>query len=475
MGNSTSSVVHDCLVNAVGGNEDLLAFSNNPLYQISDVHPYNLDIPLTPAAVTYPETAEHVAGIVKCAAEADLKVQARSGGHSYANYCLGGVDGAITVDMKNFQQFSMDESTWVATIGAGTLLKDVASQLHDAGGRAIAHGISPPIGMGGHATIGGLGPASRMWGSALDHVLEAEVVLANSSIVRASETENPDLFFALKGAGAGFGIITEFKCRTEAEPGEAVRYSYSVSFGEHAPMAGLFKDWQAFISKPELTRKFATSLIVAPLSMIISGTYFGTEEEYNALGFDEIFGDNSNSSVVLFDDWLGLVGNWAEDIFLEIGSSIPAPFYSKSLAIDTPNLMSNDTIDALFENFDADPGTPAWFTIFDLTGGAINEVPLDATSYPHRDTLYFMQAYGVGIGGVSDTTRDFITGLADTVTSGNPDADFRSYAGYVDPALENGQKSYWGSNLPRLEQIKRAVDPNDVFQNPQSVRPAADS
>lgn len=87
MGNSTSVAVHDCLVDAVGGNEGLLAFSSDPLYQLTDVHPYNLDIPITPAAVTYPETPEHVAGIVKCAAGAQLKVQPRSGGHSYANYC----------------------------------------------------------------------------------------------------------------------------------------------------------------------------------------------------------------------------------------------------------------------------------------------------------------------------------------------------------------------------------------------------
>lgn len=378
--------------------------------------------------------------------------------------------------MKNFDELSVDESTWVATIGAGTHLEDVASKLHDSGGRAIAHGVSPPIGMGGHATIGGLGPASRMWGSALDHVLEVEVVLANSSIVRASETENDDIFFALKGAGASFGIITEFKCRTEPEPGKAVHYSFSFNFGEHAPMAELFKNWQEFVSDPELTRKFASTLTVAPLSMVITGTYFGTQEEFDALNFEEKFGENTNSSVAVFEDWLGLVAQWGQEIFLDIGSSIPASFYSKSLAFDTSNLMSNATIDTLFEYFDStDKGTLAWFAIFDLAGGAINDVALDATAYPHRDTLYFLQSYGVGAGEVSDTTKDFLEGLNDVITSGSPDAHYGAYAGYVDPALQNGQQSYWGSNLPRLEKIKRAIDPDDVFHNPQSVKPASDS
>jgi len=126
---------------------------------------------------------------------------------------IGGQDNAIVVDLKHFQQFSMDKSSWQATIGGGTLLGDVTDRLHENGKRAMAHGTCPQVGIGGHATIGGLGPSSRMWGAALDHVEEVEVVLANSSIVRASEKQNADVFWALKGAGASFGIITEFKVR----------------------------------------------------------------------------------------------------------------------------------------------------------------------------------------------------------------------------------------------------------------------
>ena len=125
--------------------------------------------------------------------------------------------------MKHFQQFSMDRKTWRATIGGGTLLGDVTKRLHDAGNRAISHGTCPQVGIGGHATIGGLGPTSRQWGSALDHVVEVEIVLADSSIKRCSETQNADIFWAVKGAGASFGVITEFVVRTEPEPGEAVQ------------------------------------------------------------------------------------------------------------------------------------------------------------------------------------------------------------------------------------------------------------
>jgi FAD/FMN-containing dehydrogenase len=86
MGITSSSPVQKCLESAVGGNKDLVAFKGTPFFQIVHVKPYNLGVPVTPAAVTYPETTEHISAIIKCAVDNSLKVQPRSGGHSYANY-----------------------------------------------------------------------------------------------------------------------------------------------------------------------------------------------------------------------------------------------------------------------------------------------------------------------------------------------------------------------------------------------------
>jgi len=86
MGSSQSALIED-LKAAVGGKADLLAYPSKPLYQLEHVKPYNLSIPVKPAAITYPETKEQVAAIVKVAVKYNLKVQARCGGHSYANFC----------------------------------------------------------------------------------------------------------------------------------------------------------------------------------------------------------------------------------------------------------------------------------------------------------------------------------------------------------------------------------------------------
>jgi len=86
MGSSHSALAHD-LTAAVGGDKELVAFPTNPLYEPAYVKPYNTTIPVKPAAVAYPKTTEQVSAIVKCARDAGLKVQARSGGHSYGNFC----------------------------------------------------------------------------------------------------------------------------------------------------------------------------------------------------------------------------------------------------------------------------------------------------------------------------------------------------------------------------------------------------
>ncbi|KAK1225697.1 hypothetical protein PQX77_011363 [Marasmius sp. AFHP31] len=367
------------------------------------VRPHNLAYDFTPAAVTRPRTTDQVSKAVKCASDYDVKVQARSGGHSYGDYSIGGQSGSLVVDLVNFQQFSYEQSTGYATIGGGTLLKDVTKRLHDVGGRAMAHGLCPQVGIGGHATIGGIGPPSRMWGMSLDHVIEAEVVLANGTVVRTNERSNPEIFFALKGAGASFGVITEFKVITHPEPKEITQYTYKFELSaSHRDLAQMYARWQEFISQPDLSRKFASQFIVYELGLIVQGTYFGPRSEFDVLGFDEkvVTGNANASSVsvsITANDWLGNVANWATQEPINLFGGVRVPFYAKSLAFRNDTLMSPDTIQSVFNLFDSNnKGSKLWFAIFDLAGGAINDVPLDATSYTHRDTLFFLQSYIIG-------------------------------------------------------------------------------
>jgi len=461
-----------CLSTALGGDGSLVAYPSNLLYQLIDVHPYNLNIAVDPVAITYPTSTEQVSSIIVCATQSDLKVQARSGGHSYGNYGVGGGQpNTLTIDLKNFQQFDMNTTDWTAWIGAGTQLGDVSSRLLANGNRAMAHGVCPQVGIGGHATIGGLGPASRMWGAALDHVIEAEVVLANGSVVNASAADNTDVFWAVKGAAASFGVVTQFKVVTHPAPGSAVQYSYV--FGG-LPFSGIpaqrFKDWQAFISNPNLSWQFASELILSTAGLIITGTFFGTQAEYDAMNMTSIFPDSSSSSVVVIDSWAGMVANWAENLVLEVGGGIPSSFYSKSLAMDSTQLLANSTIDALMSFLDdTATGSLFWFVIFDLEGGYVSTISSNATAYAHRDALIWLQSYAVDLSGVSNTTTSFLDALNAVITTVDPSVTDAAYPGYVDPRLTDGPEAYWGSNLAQLKSIKAELDPTDVFHNPQSV------
>ncbi|TGJ83569.1 hypothetical protein E0Z10_g5197 [Xylaria hypoxylon] len=466
MGQSPSSLLATCLNTVCDGRTDCVAYPNNPLYQISWVNRYNLDLPVTPIAVTRPQTVQDVSAFVKCAATNNIKVQPKSGGHSYANY--GGEDGALVIDLLKLQDFSMDAKTWQATIGGGTKLADVTKRLHDNGKRAISHGTCPGVGIGGHATIGGLGPTSRMWGSCLDHVVEAEVVTADGSIKRASETENRDLFFALKGAGAGFGVVTKFVMKTHPEPGSMVQYSYSLSFGKHTDMVPVFKQWQDLVSDPNLDRRFGTEFVAHELGAIITATFYGTEAEWDASGIPQRIPKGKIS--VIIDDWLAVISQQAEDAALYL-SDIHSAFTVRSLAFTAEETLSEQTITRVMKYIDdTNRGTLLWFLIFDATGGAISDIPMNATAYSHRDKIMYCQGYGIGLPVLNQHTKDFLTGLTDTIQA-SMRQNLTTYPGYVDPSLANPQQSYWGPNLAMLESIKTTYDPNDLFHNPQSVRP----
>ncbi|OQE31126.1 hypothetical protein PENFLA_c002G05837 [Penicillium flavigenum] len=445
MGNTSSVAGRECFMAAVGGNPNMATFRGDLLYQFWALPSYNQAIPVHPEVITYPNNTTQVAEIVRCAVVANYRVQAYSGGHSYGNYGLGGADGHVVVDLKNFQQFSMDPDTYIATIGA--------------------------VGVGGHFTIGGLGLMSRQWGTALDHVLEAEVVLANSSIVTASDTQNQDVFWAIKGAAASFGIVTQFKVRTQEVPKGAVQYTYTFSQGDVFDKVKLFKAWQSIVAKPNITRNYSTELTIFQDGIVITGSFFGTREEFHEFEQDNNLPIQNQGNIAYITNWLALVAHAAENYLVSIGGALLTSFYSKSVSFTVNELFTEHALVALFTYINSAPkDSQNWWVIFDLEGGATNDVPMNATAYAHRDAVMWMQSYAVvGFEPSTFVARKFLDSLHQVVIENRPPGPLRSYPGYVDPYLENGQMAYWGSNLERLESIKTLIDPKDVFHNPQSV------
>ncbi|KAJ4268890.1 hypothetical protein NW762_002961 [Fusarium torreyae] len=471
MGNSKSIPLRDCLDTICANRSACVTYPSDPLFAWW-AKPFNLEFPVTPAAIIRPETAIEVSETVKCANKNGLKVQAKSGGHSYGNYGLGGVDGAVSIDLVNLKDFKMDNKTWYASVGAGTNLGELDNHLHTNGRRAIAHGTCPSVGTGGHLTVGGLGPISRMWGSALDHIVEVDVVTADGTIRKASQSKNSDLFWALRGAGASFGIVTNFLIRTHPEPGNIVQYSYNIALGSQAETADVYKEWQALVGDPDMDRRFSSLFVVQPLGALISGIFYGTENEYQATGIPDRL-PGAGKGAVWLTDWMGHLLHEAEATGCAL-SSIPTAFYTKTLALHEKDLLNETAITDLFEYLeDAHSETTPITIIFNTEGGAMKDIPSNATAYPHRDSIIMYQSYGIGVGKVSGATRKLLDGVHERILRSAPGAR-STYAGYIDAWIDRkaAQELYWADNLPLLREIKKVWDPEEVFSNPQSIEPA---
>lgn len=313
-----------------------------------------------------------------------------------------------------------------------------------------------------------------MWGNSLDHVIEVEVVTADGEIRRASETENSDLFWALRGAGASFGIITEFVVKTHQEPDDVVEYTYSFSFGSQSQMKSVYKDWQDLIADPDLDRRFSSLFVANPLGAVITTTFYGTEKEYHETGIMNNIPSGGVFNVTIAD-WMGHLVHQAESV-VGTGGGLPSSFYSKSLAFKREDLLNETSISTLFDYVDdATKGTLIWYIIWNTEGGAVADFPVNSTSYPHRDKIMMYQSYGVGIPDINKETEDFLEGIHEHIQEGAPNAK-STYAGYVDPYIDSqdAQQLYWAGQLPRLRKIKAKWDSEDLFHNPQSVWPETD-
>ncbi|KAF8878831.1 hypothetical protein BD779DRAFT_1789126 [Infundibulicybe gibba] len=186
---------------------------------------FNLRFTFKPVAVSFPATPEQVSSAIKLGSSYGHHVAARSGGHSYIANGLGGSDGVLVVDMRNFTKISVDANAGTAVIEIGNRLGNVALALNNAG-RALPHGTCPYVGLGGHSGYGGFGYTSRMWGMTLDTIQLIHMVLPNGTITTASSTSNSDLFWAMRGSAGSFGITTAIEVTTFEAPPSATFYRY---------------------------------------------------------------------------------------------------------------------------------------------------------------------------------------------------------------------------------------------------------
>jgi hypothetical protein len=173
--------------------------------------PWNVAVDLRPAAVAYPADTGEVSTLVRAAAAAGLRVAAQGTGHNAGP--LDALDDVVLLRTSAMSGVSVDPAAGVARVRGGTLWQD-AVEAADGAGCSVLHGSSPDVGVVGYSLGGGLGWYARRLGLQTNAITAAEVVLADGSVVRTDADHEPDLFWALRGGGGNFGVVTELEFRT---------------------------------------------------------------------------------------------------------------------------------------------------------------------------------------------------------------------------------------------------------------------
>ncbi|KAK4695760.1 hypothetical protein P7C71_g2043, partial [Lecanoromycetidae sp. Uapishka_2] len=473
--------------------QDCLAAQNVPVFLASSsgfsqlAQPYNLRLVYTPAVIVVPTTTQHIIDAVLCASANNVKIQAKSGGHSYASFSSGGQNGSMVIDLESLQTVTVDTSG-IAQVGGGVRLGDMALAIYNQSQRALPHGTCPGVGIGGHASHGGFGYSSRLWGLTLDTIVGLDVVLANGSYIHTTSTAYPDIFYALRGAADSFGIITSFYLQTQPAPSSVVNWSYGIPdmFTSAAVTAEAFVEIQNFaLNASVVDGKLGLGIYIDGTTFSISGTYIGDEATFtNNVAPALLSGlPTPSTSSIKSVDWITSLTDLANNVPLQqpiTGYNLHDDFFAKSVVVPSSSPLTTTALTSYF-NYIIETGLSApspWFSIINLYGGPDSQINIpspSSTAYSDRSALWVIQHYGyTGNTGspFPPTELSFIDGLNTAITSAMPDTTFLAYSNYVDPSLTPAEAHslyFDAATYDRLLTIKDEVDPGHVFWNPQSI------
>ena len=419
---------------------------------------WNGMIATRPAYAFRPGGTDDVVRAVTFAGDHGLPVAVRCGGHNIAG--TAHAPGGLTLDMSALRGVDVDPDERTATVQAGCLLQDVdrATQAH---GLAVPLGFYSEVGVAGLTLGGGIGYLSRRFGWTVDNLLEVEIVTADGRVRRASHHENDDLFWAVRGAGARLGVVTEFKFRLHEVGPMVVGGLIAWPFERAAEIFSAYRTFSA-----EAPRELAVWLLAvrAPAAPFVPPEWHGERVCAMAVCYS---GDRPEEALApiraLGEPVFDVV---AERPYTEVQSLLDGSepkgehYYWKS---DYLAELSDGFLDTFRELAGECPIPLAQIGILH-PGGALNDREADDGAVGNRDARY---VYGlIGAWGPeeprADEFRDWIRAGYQRVRgfgTGGSYVNFQS----ADEGEDRIRASY-GANYDRLMEIKRAYDPDDVFR-----------
>jgi FAD/FMN-containing dehydrogenase len=427
---------------------------------------------IRPNGIAFCRSVDDVSAAIKWIVKHNVRFVGRSGGHSYAGYST--TDGLV-VDVSAMNGGEFDRATRIATVQAGSQNGQVYALL-EAANVSITHGRCPTVGVAGFLLGGGIGFNMRAHGVAIDQIQSIEMVDAKGDVRILTALREPDLFWAnLGGGGGNFGIATKFYLRSF--PIDRMTAFHLVWEGPpdflerrfNAMLPAMTSAREGFGSRVALKVKRVNGANTIWIDMV--GQYAGTRAQVEAI--------LAPAFPPTRQEWEDNVPYWAAQRFLEDEDKYG--YFQERSAFLTRDLPPEGVARA-FEFLRAWPGTgrvsdPDGQAGADLrffqTGGRINRVATGATAFVHRDSVWLMDS------GLNWTATDTAATIDENLAWQNrfyeamlPYSNRQAYQNFSDPSLRDYAQAYYGANLPRLSRIKRAVDPANLFQFPQSIPPA---
>ncbi|MGC1354982.1 MAG: FAD-binding oxidoreductase [Xanthobacteraceae bacterium] len=409
-----------------------------------------------PALIAYCANRQDVIEAVHFSRTTGILTAVRSGGHNIAGASL--CEGGLVIDLSRMNRVTVDPVSRTARAEGGALLADLdaATQVH---ALATTTGVNSDTGLIGLTLGGGIGRLGRKHGLSCDNMLSAEIVIASGQVLNASEHENADLFWGLRGGGGNFGIVTAITYQLHPLGRTVLVGSLVYEWKQVRDAVRLYAECSANAPDALCTDAALITMPDGSHGFAISAFYAGPIEE------GERVLRQLRQAIPPLADRVGPI-SYAE---LQKAGDVSFPrghrFYWKAQFL---RQITDAAANALIDRFPSVP-SPRSFFVFQQVGGAISRVPAAATAYANRDAAY--DSFPVSIWSDPAADEANIGWAREMYTVLRP---FGMGGVYVNNLGDEGHervKAAYGENYDRLVTLKRKYDPDNLFRFNQNVHP----
>ena len=421
-----------------------------------------------PAVVASCTTAADVVASLDVARSEGLEVSVRGGGHNYAGNAL--CEGGMMIDLTPMKSVKVDVEARRATCGGGTTWGelDAATQAH---GLAVPGGFISHTGVAGLTLGGGIGWLSRLAGLSSDNLVGATVVTADGRVLSASDEENPDLFWAIRGGGGNFGVVTEFEFGLH-QVGPLVNLGLFLFSPDQGPE--LFRFAREFVRDlPDESQIFLAGLNAPPEPFVPEELQLSPVFGLVVVGLSDA--ETHQRLIAPIKDTLGPIVELVTPIpYVDLQQMFDAsaPWglhsYEKSIYVDD---LTDGVIDAIVEHQAKKMSPLSFVPIFNF-GGAFRRVNEEATAFGgSRDTGYAINISATTLSPDEfDAERSWVRAYWSALL---PHASGSGgYVNFMTEYDEDRVRNSYGAKYERLQQIKAAFDPDNIFHLNPNIKPA---